>query len=240
MASIHYNILKMLELREIYAGYDRREILHGVSVSFGEGKIYALLGPNGAGKTTLLKTIIGLVTPWKGQVIYRGEDITPLPPYKRVEKGIAYFMQGGQVFPSLTVRENLEIGAIGLKPQEVEARRKEISQIFPMLDELLPRRAGLLSGGQRQQLALAMVLFKRPKVLLLDEPSAGLAPDLLPQIEKQVSLIKEIFCTTIILVEQNTNLALKLSDEVLLMEEGRMKNMKGENEHSAIQRNCGV
>jgi len=213
----------MLRLENIRAGYGKKEVLHGVSFIVPEAKICAVLGPNGAGKSTLLKVVAGMIRPTEGRIYFENEDITDFPVHERVRKGIGYFMQGGQVFPSLSVLENLEMGANGLSPQEKKKAIEEIMELFPTLQGLAKKRAGLLSGGQRQQLALGMVLVRRPKLLLLDEPSAGLSPNLVQEIMKKIQIINLTFNITIILVEQNINNALEISDKIFILTNGQLQ-----------------
>jgi ABC-type branched-subunit amino acid transport system ATPase component len=213
----------MLRLENIRAGYGKKEVLHGVSFVVPKAKICAVLGPNGAGKSTLLKVIAGMIRPVEGKIYFEGEDMTDLPVHERVKKGIGYFMQGGQVFPSLSVLENLEIGANGLPSQEKRKAIEEVMELFPALQGLAKKRAGLLSGGQRQQLALGMILVKRPKLLLLDEPSAGLPPNLVKEIMQKIQIINQTFNITIVLVEQNIKNALDIANKVLILTNGQLQ-----------------
>ncbi len=206
-----------LKVENIYAGYGKKEVLRGVSLNVEKNEIVAIIGPNGAGKSTLLKVIAGFLTPFEGKIILDGNDITRMPPYRRTDMGIAYFMQGGKVFSNLTVRENLEIG--------IKNNRKivdDIINIFPDMKNWLNLRAGLLSGGQRQQLAIFMILLKEPQIILLDEPSAGLSPLLAKEIIKKIEEIKRIWKIGIVLVEQNIGEALKISDRVCIMANGQL------------------
>jgi len=180
----------------------------------------ALIGPNGAGKSTLLKVIAGLLKPWRGKVWLDGKDITSLPPYEINRLGIGYFLQGGKVFPSLSVRENLEVGSLGLSQEEKEKRVEEVLKIFDNLKGLLDRRVGLISGGERQALALAMILIKKPQVLLLDEPSAGLSPRITIEILFRLSKINKTENISILLVEQNLKNALSMGNRFLIMSNG--------------------
>jgi branched-chain amino acid transport system ATP-binding protein len=211
----------MLTLESIYAGYGKKEVLRGVSFSLNQGEILAIIGPNGAGKSTLLKVIAGLLNPLKGKIIYEGKDITKLNCNEKVKNGVIYFIQGGQVFPSLSVRENLEIGAMGTDGK-IEMLLKDIFLLFPKLEGWLFKRAGLLSGGQRQQVALAMILMKRPRVLLLDEPSAGLSPKFVKEIINKIKKINNLFGTTIILVEQNIKEALQTAHRAIVIVNGSL------------------
>jgi branched-chain amino acid transport system ATP-binding protein len=167
-----------LRVENIHAAYGKKEVLRGVSLSMQQGEIVALIGPNGAGKSTLLKVIAGFLKPLHGQVWLDGKALNSLAAHERVGQGIAYFMQGGKVFPNLTVAENLEMGLASLSVQNKKDGIPAVLEIFSNLKDLLNRRAGLLSGGERQALALAMVLVRRPHLLLADEPSVGLSPKL--------------------------------------------------------------
>lgn len=209
-----------LKVEDIYAGYGKKEILRGISFDIKQGEIVALIGPNGAGKSTLLKVIAGVLKPSRGKVWLDGKDITSLPPYQINRLGIGYFLQGGKVFPSLSVRENLEVGSLGLSQEEKEKRVEEVLKIFDNLKGLLDRRVGLISGGERQALALAMILIKKPQVLLLDEPSAGLSPRYVRDTMEKIKEINAAWKTTVLLVEQNVGEALKVARDTIALSSG--------------------
>ncbi len=209
----------ILKAADIHAGYGKKEVLHGVNLDVRQGEILALIGPNGAGKSTLLKVLSGLLQPKAGKIIYRGQDVTYWDCPRRVNAGIVYFMQGGEVFPNLSVRENLELGYGNGK---INGKLEEVFQFFPNIRDWLSIRAGLLSGGQRQQVALAMVLLKQPKLLLLDEPSAGLAPKLVTEILARVQKINTQMGTTIVLVEQNVKEGLRIAHRCAVMTTGQV------------------
>ena len=209
-----------LKVEDIYAGYGKKEILRGISFDIKQGEIVALIGPNGAGKSTLLKVIAGVLRPWKGKVWLDGKDITSLSPYEINRLGIGYFLQGGKVFPSLSVRENLGIGALGLSQEEKEKRVEEVLKIFDNLKGLLDRRVGLISGGERQALALAMILIKKPQVLLLDEPSAGLSPRYVKDFMRKIDEVNKKWFASIILVEQDIAAALKIAQKIKVLVKG--------------------
>lgn len=209
--------MSLLRIESIYAGYGKKEVLRSVSLHLEEGEVITLIGPNGAGKSTLLKVLAGFLKPFSGKVIFEDIEITPLPSFKRPSLGLLFLMQGGKVFPNLTVRENLQIS---IASNWKGLRLEEIFEIFPEMKNWLKIRAGLLSGGQKQQLALAMILLKKPKVMLLDEPSAGLSPNLVSEIMSKIKDINAIYKTGIILVEQNVSEALKISDRTYIMING--------------------
>jgi len=209
-----------LQLENVHVAYRKKEILRGVSLTLQRGDIVAVIGPNGAGKSTLLKVIAGFLSPLSGEILFNGRSLKPLEPHKRVALGIGYFMQGGKVFPNLSIKENLEISSLTLSADQ---RKKEIGavlRVFPNLRNFLDRRAGLLSGGERQALALAMMLIKRPRLLLLDEPSAGLSPKLVQDMLEKACEVNRAWGTTILLVEQNVREALSIAHRALALVSG--------------------
>jgi ABC-type branched-subunit amino acid transport system ATPase component len=211
-----------LELESVSAAYGKKQVLTDITMQVDEGEIVALIGPNGAGKSTLLKTIAGSVFPTRGHVRFMGQDIDRMAPYVRARSGIAHFLQGGRVFPNLSVRENLEVGVMDLSRRETGKRIEEIKATFANLSSLLGRRAGLLSGGERQSLALAVVLMRRPTLLLLDEPSAGLSPRLVGETLGKIKEINRNWRTTVLLVEQNVGEALKLCHRAIVLLGGKL------------------
>lgn len=202
--------MTLLQVEGVRVGYQEVDILHGVSLSLEEGQIVSVIGPNGAGKSTLLKTIFGLLQPRNGKISFKGEDITGLKPEKIVQKGISYVPQVENVFPSLSVQENLEMGAF-IRSDDFSHKYKEIYELFPVLEEKRKQKVGHLSGGQRQMVAMGRALMLDPEIILLDEPSAGLAPLLVSNI---FEMIKEINSNgiSIIIVEQNAKKALEMAD----------------------------
>lgn len=217
------------------------EILHGVSVRLDEGEIVAILGPNGAGKSTLIKTIFGLLRPTRGRVWLRGQEITGLPPEELVALGIGYVPQVGNVFPSLTVRENLEMAGYPLTRgapdgldlagrirrilrnpgrKEIDRRIQEVLRVFPDLASRVRARVGDLSGGQQQMVALAKSLVLGPRVLLIDEPSAGLAPKLVEAVFEKLQEIRDQG-TSLVVVEQRARRILALADRAYILDTGR-------------------
>ena len=201
--------MSLLEVSDVVSGYGETEILHGVSLAIEEGQIVTIIGPNGSGKSTLLKTIFGLLQPRKGQVRFRKEDITGMAPEIVVRKGLCYVPQSSNVFPSLSINENLEMGAF-VRTDDFRQRLEEVYALFPDLTGRRKNRAGTLSGGQRQMLALARALMLDPVLLLLDEPSAGLAPNLVNSVFEKILGINSTG-VAILLVEQNAREALGLS-----------------------------
>jgi urea transport system ATP-binding protein len=210
----------MLEFDNIHAGYGRSTVLHGVSVTVPSGGVAAVLGHNGAGKSTLLRAAIGLLKPRQGTVSLDGEDITGLAPHQRVARGMAYVAQGQQCFPHLTTAENLQLVADG-RP-DGRAAIGEALDLFPALTGLLGRRAGLLSGGQRQQLAIARALITRPRLLLLDEPTEGIQPTVVAQIEQTILAVAGRGDMSVLLVEQHIGFALAAAQRYYVLEAGRV------------------
>ncbi|MFG2731242.1 urea ABC transporter ATP-binding subunit UrtE [Streptomyces canus] len=210
----------MLEISSIQAGYDRTTVLHGVTVSVPKDEVVAVLGHNGAGKSTLLRTAMGLIKPRSGAVLLDGEDITRLAPNQRVARGMAYVPQGQQSFPHLTTAENLQLVADG-RADGREATAEALD-LFPVLRELSGRRAGLLSGGQRQQLAIARALIPRPRLLLLDEPTEGIQPSVVAEIEETILALTRRGGLSVLLVEQHVGFAMRAAQHYYVLEAGRV------------------
>ena len=210
----------ILEAEDITAGYTAQvNILNDVSVRVTSGNIVSVIGPNGAGKSTLLKTIFGILKPSNGKVTLKEEDITGLKPDKIAKRGISYVPQVDNVFPSMTIQENLEMGAF-IRSDDFSQRIEEIYELFPVLGERRKQKAGQLSGGQRQMVAMGRALMVDPQVLLLDEPSAGLAPNLVDMIFEKIVDINQTGVSMII-VEQNAREALKMADHGYVLAMGK-------------------
>ncbi|MFY1622500.1 urea ABC transporter ATP-binding subunit UrtE [Micromonospora sp. WMMD723] len=210
----------MLELRGVHAGYGRSEVLHGVDVAVPADGVAAVLGHNGAGKSTLLRVAVGLLRPRAGTVTLDGEDVTRLAPHQRVARGLAYVPQGQQCFPHLTAAENLRLVADGRR--DGAAATAEALDLFPALRPLLRRRAGLLSGGQRQQLAIARALVTRPRLLLLDEPTEGIQPSVVAEIQDRIVGLATGAGIRVLLVEQHLGFALRVATRHYVLESGRV------------------
>jgi ABC-type branched-subunit amino acid transport system ATPase component len=209
----------ILSAEGITAGYGEVDILHRVDLQVKTGEIVSIIGPNGAGKSTLLKTIFGLLHPRQGRIILNNDDITGLRPDIIVKKGISYVPQVDNVFPSMTIQENLEMGAF-IRADDFSHRLSEVYGLFPILEERKKQKVGQLSGGQRQMVAMGRALMLDPQILLLDEPSAGLAPLLVSHIFEK---IEEINATgvAIVIVEQNAREALKMSHRGYVLAMGK-------------------
>ncbi len=215
--------VSMLTLSNVESSYGPIKAIRGVSLQVIQGQIATVLGSNGAGKTTILKTISGIIDPSRGSIHFNGADITALDPTKIVQKGLSHVPEGREVFPLLSVRDNLLMGAFTRNDRDQVGRDMEaVFGYFPILKERAAQDAGLLSGGQQQMLAISRALMASPKLILLDEPSLGLSPKLTKEIFEIVVRINRERGTTILLVEQNANMALNASDYGYVLENGRI------------------
>ena len=208
----------MLTIDNLHQAYGGSHILRGLSFEVKTGEVTTLLGRNGVGKTTLLKSLMGLVKTKSGSITFDGKDITNLPPHERVKTGIGYVPQGREIFPRLTVEENLLMG-LATKPGSTPILHR-IFDRFPVLKQMMHRRGGDLSGGQQQQLAIGRALAMGPKLLILDEPTEGIQPSIIKDIERAIRMLAETGEMAILLVEQYYDFAESLADQYLLMERG--------------------
>lgn len=212
----------MLELEKVSSGYGKVQILWDVSFQIKEKEIVSIIGPNGAGKTTLVKTIMGLLPAKSGTVSFKGEAIQKLPPYEIVKKGLVMIPEGREIFPRMTVEENLQLGAYTIKDKNVVKDTKEkVYQIFPVLKKKEKAKAQTLSGGEQQMLVICRSLMSNPQLLILDEPSLGLAPIIVEKVLDTVTKINEDG-VTILLVEQNIRDSLGVADRGYVLEEGKI------------------
>jgi urea transport system ATP-binding protein len=211
----------MLMLREVDSFYGRSHALHGVSMDVADGGITAVLGRNGVGKTTLLKTIIGLIDRMRGRIELQGTDIAPQPAFRRARLGIAYVPQGREIIPDFSIRENILMGAFA-RHDGHRAVPDIVARLFPYLAQNLDRPGGVLSGGQQQQLAIARALAADPKLLLLDEPTEGIQPSIVEEIEALILRLNKEIGITVVLVEQNVAFARRAADAFVMMEKGRV------------------
>lgn len=212
----------MLVVEGIKASYGHTEVLHGVSFTAEEGKITTLIGANGAGKTTTLNCIAGVIKPQEGRILWKGQDITTLKPSQIVRMGISLIPEGRHVFPQMTVAENLEMGAYTRKDKEGVRRDLEwVLELFPVLKTRYKQLAGTMSGGEQQMLAVARSLMGNPELMLMDEPSMGLAPIIVQEVFKVIQQIKEMG-KTILLVEQNATMALSHAHQAYVIELGKI------------------
>ena len=212
----------MLRMRDVHAGYGATPILFGVSLEVRAGEAVALLGKNGMGKTTLMKTAMGFLKPWRGTIEYDGDDLTRLTPHKIARLGIGFVPENRRIFPGLTVRENLELGLSAASNRSEALRRQRLDEVFehfPRLSERIDQPGKTLSGGEQQMLAIARVMMAGAKLILMDEPTQGLAPAFIRHIRDMVGELKRLG-VTVLLVEQNARVALSVCDRGYIMEKG--------------------
>lgn len=212
----------MLAIDKINTGYSKRQILYDVSIRLDAGEIVALIGPNGAGKSTVLKAVHGLLPVWKGNIIFEGIDLAKTSPAYRVHRGITFCTQGRRVFGDLSVTENLEIGGYNLRKDELIGRINDVLELFPAIRSRRRQKAGSLSGGEQQQLAIARALITRPKLLLLDEPSLGLSPNLVGTVFEKIIEIGHMHDVSILIVEQKVREVLGICNRVYSMKLGKI------------------
>lgn len=212
----------LLEVKNLVAKYGEITALHGVSLQVEEGKLTTLLGSNGAGKSTLVKTISGQLKPASGEILFNGQNITGMPTHEIVKLGVVQCPEGRKVFPQQTIYENLKMGAFTRRDKEIESDIQKYFDLFPVLGQRRHQKAGLLSGGEQQMLALSRALMAHPKLLMLDEPSMGLAPIIVQDVFAIIEDLKAMGIT-ILLIEQNAKQALKVADYGYILDIGKIK-----------------
>ena len=211
----------MLEIKNLNTGYDKKQVLFDLSLKVKEGEIVSIIGPNGAGKSTILKAVCGLINAWSGEILFNKKNLNYNHPSKNISLGITFAPQGNRVFDELSVKENLEVGGYLLAKNKLNERIESVLAIFPILKERIKQTAGSLSGGEKQMLALARALVSNPKLLLLDEPSLGLAPNLLNEVFQKILEINKIAGTSILIVEQKVREVLAISHRVYSIKFGK-------------------
>jgi len=212
----------MINVKGINAGYGRAQVLYDFDFSVSEKEKVAIIGPNGSGKSTLLKTLMGLTTVYSGVVEFDGEDISKLEPHERARLGLAYLPQVGSTFEDLTIRENLRMAGYTMNKGDRSERMEEVLDIFPILIKYVDEKSKVLSGGMRQMLATSIALMRRPKLMMFDEPTANLAPNLAEEVLERLIGLEEKFGITIIFVEQNATMVLEACDTAYLLVNGRV------------------
>lgn len=214
----------MLKVENLESGYGPMQVLWQASIEVKKGSITALLGPNGVGKTTTLRTILGLVEPWGGRIIYEEKDITRLPTHKKVDAGIALVPEGRHLFVNMNVHENLTMGAyLERAARHMDKSLETVYSLLPVLKERAKQRAGSLSGGEQQMLTIARALMTVPKLIMLDEPSQGLAPKLVAEVFQTIQKMRDEIGLTVLIVEQSVQACLALADYCYIMHEGTIK-----------------
>ena len=211
----------LLAAAGIAAGYGKKEIVRGIDLAVADREVLLVLGHNGAGKTTLMRALFGLIAPSAGRVTFAARDITGRRPAENVAEGLAFIPQGHGIFPTLSVRDNLELGAFALPDRfQLGARLDTVFALFPILAERQRQIGGTLSGGQQQMLAIGMALMHAPRLMILDEPSLGLAPNLVDKVMQAIRTVNQRFGTTILMVEQNVRYSLPIADRVAVLKTG--------------------
>jgi urea transport system ATP-binding protein len=209
----------ILSIEKLSISIGGSRILREVSLDLPSNHVFCLMGRNGVGKTTTLKSVVGLYRPNSGRVLFEGHDISKLPPEQRAHAGIGYVPQGRGIFPHLTVAENLFIGAVAKKKKKIKAALERVYALFPIIKDFLSRKGGMLSGGQQQQLAIGRALLTEPKLLILDEPTEGIQPNIIDQIGEAIKLLKQE-SITILLVEQYLEFCKELADNFAILDRG--------------------
>jgi len=212
----------MLEIQDINAGYGRFHVLFDINAKMKDKEITVIVGPNGSGKSTLLKTVMGITQVYSGKILFNEKNILGLPPHVVTRLGVAYLPQVDNVFANLKVNENLLMAGYALGKNEAKERSKEVLGEFPVLNKYMRRRAGTLSGGERQMLAMAMAIMRRPKIMLFDEPTGSLAPKMALEVIDKIVKLRDDYGITLVLAEQNARKALEHGDEAILLVSGKV------------------
>jgi high-affinity branched chain amino acid ABC transporter, ATP-binding protein len=218
----------LLEVKDLHVSYGEIKAIRGINFNINQGEIVTIIGSNGAGKSTTLNSLAGLIKPASGTVLFNGEDVTKLESYELVKKGISLSPEGRQIFPRMSVIENLELGGYFRTRAELEKGKNNVFELFPILKERSWQAGGTLSGGEQQMLAIGRALMASPKILILDEPSLGLAPIIVKEIFKMIRRIRDEGIT-VLLVEQNAKIALSISDRGYVLETGKIR-LEGKSE----------
>jgi len=212
----------MLEIEDVNAGYGKLQVLFDINTKVKDKEITVLVGPNGSGKSTLLKTIMGITQVYSGRMLFNGKNILGLPPHAVTRLGIAYLPQVDNVFSNLKVKENFLMAGYTLGKEEAKERAKEVLEAFPVLNEYMGKRAGILSGGERQMLAMAMAMMRRPQIMLFDEPTGSLAPKMALEVLNKILKLRDNYGMTLLLAEQNARRALEHGNQAILLVSGKI------------------
>jgi branched-chain amino acid transport system ATP-binding protein len=214
--------MMLLEVKDLVVGYRKKMVLRRVSLDVGDGEIVGVIGHNGAGKTTLLKALFGLLSPWGGAIVYQGKDITKRSTARNVKDGISFMPQGQGLFPDLMVMDNLQLGEFALGKKTSTVSMEQVFELFPILKSRRTQKAGTLSGGEQRMLSLGLALMQSPKLLLLDEPSIGLAPVIVQNVMETVAVINNRLKTGIVMVEQNIDATAKIVNRIFIIKVGEI------------------
>jgi branched-chain amino acid transport system ATP-binding protein len=214
--------MMLLEVKNLVVGYRKKTVLRGVSLDVGDGEIVGVIGHNGAGKTTLLKTLFGLLLPWGGAIVYQGKDITKRSTALNVKDGISFMPQGQGLFPDLMVMDNLQLGEFALGKKTSSVSMEQVFELFPILKSRRTQKAGTLSGGEQRMLSLGLALMQSPKLLLLDEPSIGLAPVVVQNVMETVGVINSRLNAGIVMVEQNIDATARIVNRIFIIKVGEI------------------
>lgn len=211
----------MLDIKDLHVNYGKSRVINGLDLHIDQGEKLVIMGRNGVGKTTLLKSIMGVLYPESGSVNFMGKDVTKLPAHSRSLMGIAYVPQGREIIPDYTVEENLDLGGYA-HTKDLAGQKAKILDLFPALEEHMKRKGGVLSGGQQQQLAIGRALMSNPKMLILDEPTEGIQPNVVAEIAHILNRVRNEMGITIVVVEQNYRFCRKVADKFIMMQKGKI------------------
>lgn len=211
----------MLDIKDLHVNYGKSRVINGIDLTINEGEKLVIMGRNGVGKTTLLKSMMGVLTPESGTISFLDKDVTKLPAHSRSLMGMAYVPQGREIIPDYTVEENLDLGGYA-HTKDLAGQKAKILDLFPALEEHMKRKGGVLSGGQQQQLAIGRALMSNPKMLILDEPTEGIQPNVVAEIAHILNRVRNEMGVTIVVVEQNYRFCRKVADRFIMMQKGKI------------------
>lgn len=231
----------MLDIKDLHVNYGKSRVINGIDLTINEGEKLVIMGRNGVGKTTLLKSMMGVLTPESGTISFLDKDVTKLPAHSRSLMGMAYVPQGREIIPDYTVEENLDLGGYA-HTKDLVGQKAKILDLFPALEEHMKRKGGVLSGGQQQQLAIGRALMSNPKMLILDEPTEGIQPNVVAEIAHILNRVRNEMGVTIVVVEQNYRFCRKVADRFIMMQKGRIvaSGMKEDMSDDLVQKYLSV
>ncbi|MCI7499273.1 MAG: urea ABC transporter ATP-binding subunit UrtE [Oscillospiraceae bacterium] len=231
----------MLDIKDLHVNYGKSRVINGIDLTINEGEKLVIMGRNGVGKTTLLKSMMGVLTPESGTISFLDKDVTKLPAHSRSLMGMAYVPQGREIIPDYTVEENLDLGGYA-HTKGLAGQKAKILDLFPALEEHMKRKGGVLSGGQQQQLAIGRALMSNPKMLILDEPTEGIQPNVVAEIAHILNRVRNEMGVTIVVVEQNYRFCRKVADRFIMMQKGKIvaSGMKEDMSDDLVQKYLSV